>query len=152
HIDGEGFLLRQNGTNFTLTISNKVHTIIKREFLAQATAGTNAAPSRSGVNTPPGTNQVIHIYSDYFVFDRESNLITYTKNVRAEDDEMDLTCDVMTIHRSTNAIDRIVADRNVVVVTKMNGRITGDRAVYTTEAGKQLVELTGDPRWQDGAR
>jgi lipopolysaccharide transport protein LptA len=156
HIEGEGFLLRQNGTNFTLTISNKVHTIIKKDFLAQSTAGetgTNATPSGPGIKTPSGTNQVIHIYSDHFVFDRESDLITYTKNVRAEDSQMDLTCEVMTIHRSTNAIDKIVADHNVLIVTKMTGgRTTGDHAVYTAETEKQVVELTGDPHWQDGTR
>ncbi|MDB6112307.1 MAG: hypothetical protein JWR69_4057, partial [Pedosphaera sp.] len=155
HIDGEGFLLRQSGTNFTLTISNKVHTIIRKELLAKSTNGmaiANATPAGSNRNIPPDTNQVIHIYSDHFVFDRESELITYTGNVRAEDSQMELTCDVMTIHRSTNTIDQIVADRNVVITKLTGGRATGDQAVYIAEPGKQVVELTGDPHWQDGLR
>ncbi|MDB6121050.1 MAG: hypothetical protein JWQ71_43 [Pedosphaera sp.] len=154
-IEGEGFLWLAK-TNSILIISNKVHTIIERELLAKSTDTnqSSAKTTASVTNAPSGTNQPLHIYSDHFNFDRQANLITYTNNVRVEDIQMILTCDVMTIQRTTaGKIENINADRNVVIINKSTGgRTTGDHAVYTTKDGTQLVELTGNPRWQEGLR
>jgi len=148
-ISGTGFLWRQAATNSSLTISNNIETVLQRELLAQSTAAPGSA-----TNSPPDTNQPVHIRSDEFFFDRNANTIIYRGNIRVEDDQMALTCDILTIQRTTNGtVENITADRNVVIVNKRSGgRTTGDRAVYTAEADVQLVTLTGNPHLQDGAR
>ncbi|HWY76262.1 MAG TPA: LptA/OstA family protein, partial [Verrucomicrobiae bacterium] len=150
HIEGEGFLWLAGQTNTALTISNKVHTIIKKRYLAGQT-NTDVFPtpvSNGATNNAPGTNQVINVYSDHFHYDRQTDLITYSDHVQSEDSEIILTCDVMTIQRTTNgAVETIVGDGHVVIVNKADGgRTTSDHAVYTTKPDKQEVVLTGNPR------
>ena len=150
HIEGEGFLWLAGQTNTALTISNKVHTIIKKRYLAgQTNADVFPTPvSHGATNNAPGTNQVINVYSDHFHYDRQTDLITYSDHVQSEDSEIILTCDVMTIQRTTNgAVETIVGDGHVVIVNKADGgRTTSDHAVYTTKPDKQEVVLTGNPR------
>src|SRR6266478_2871279 len=148
-ISGTGFLWRQAATNSSLTISNQIETTLQRELLSQSTA-----TSGSITNQPTGTNPPVHIHADEFFYDRNANTIIYRRNIRVEDDQLALTCDVLTIQRATNgAIQNITADRNVVIVNKATGgRTTGDRAVYTAEGDVQLITLTGNPHLQDGAR
>ncbi len=152
-ISGTGFLWRQSATNSSLTISNNIETTLQRELLAQS-AATGTAATNSATNSPPGTNQPVHISSDEFFFDRNANTIIYRHNVHVDDDQMTLNCDVLTIQRTTNgAIQNITADRNVVIVNKGNGgRTTGDHAVYTATGDVQLVTLTGNPHLQNGAQ
>jgi lipopolysaccharide transport protein LptA len=156
HLDGEGFLWISSASNSTMVVSNKVHTTLRREAMTQVAGGaaTNSAPTQAEIYGPPAPNQVIDLHSESFFYERQTDLVTYTGNVRAEDDQLYLTCDVMTIKRATNGgLDNIVADRNVVIVSKEAGwRATGDHAVYTTKPGQEDVVLTGDPHWQDGAR
>jgi lipopolysaccharide export system protein LptA len=136
HIDGEGFLLHQFGTNLTLDISNRVHTVIRRENPAGA--------SVSG-------GQLITITSDHFHYDRQAGLITYTGSVHAVDDQNDMSCDTMTVLiLPDGTIENITGDQKVVMVSKTTGgRATGGHAVYTSREGRQVVRLTGNPRWQD---
>jgi len=158
HIEGEGFLWLAGDTNAVLTISNKVHTVIKnkKQYLTgQTNADIKATPTPPvAANAPLQTNQIIDVFSDHFQYDRQTDLITYTDHVRAEDSKIVLTCDVMTIQRATNgAVEIIVAEGNVVIVSKENGgRTTGDHAVYTTKPGRQDVVLTGNPHLVDGRR
>ncbi|EEF58934.1 LptA/OstA family protein [Pedosphaera parvula] len=156
HIDGIGFIWNtatNKGATLGLTISNKVHTILNKDLMKE----TNAVSTTARTNTAAATtNDFLHVYSDHMVFDRLINLITYTGNVRVEDVQLDLLCDVMTVQlkSGTNGgVDKIVADRNVVIINKsQGGRTTGDQAVYTTREGRQVVELTGNPHWQEGPR
>ncbi len=150
HIEGEGFAWLAAGTNTGLVISNKVHTIIRKDYLAQP-SGTNAP---AATNNATGTNQIINVFSDHFQYDRQTELITYRDHVQAEDSQIFLTCDIMTIQRTTNgAVETIVADGNVVIINKASGgHTTGDHAVYTTKSGKQDVVLTGNPHLLENGR
>jgi lipopolysaccharide transport protein LptA len=143
-IEGTGYLWQQKGTNATLAISNHVFTTIQRELLA-TNAGNAAAPPES--SAPP-----IRLQSQQFLFDRNANLITYTNQVHAEDEQLGLDCDVMNIHRSPDgSISNLVADGHIVIVDKSTGgRATGEHAVYTAAGGAQQVTLTGNPFWQNG--
>jgi lipopolysaccharide export system protein LptA len=154
-IDGVGFVWNTQtnaGAMMGLVISNKVHTILNKDLVKD----TNAVYTVSRTNSPVSSNDVLHVYSDHLTFDRQINLITYTGHVRVEDVQLDLLCDVMTVQlkSSTNGgIDKIIADRNVVIIDKAHGgRTTGDQAVYSMRDGKQVVELTGNPHFQDGLR
>jgi lipopolysaccharide export system protein LptA len=142
-IEGTGYLWQQKGTNATLTISNDVSTTVKNDLLA---ANGTAAGS------PENGGRFITIHSHRFHFDRNANLITYSDGVHVEDEQLDLTCDVMNIRRATNGpISELVADGGIVIVDKItHGRTTGQHAVYTDVDGAQLVTLTGNPYWQSG--
>ena len=142
-IQGTGFLWQQKGTNASLTISNKVFTTVKNDLLA--TSG--AAP----VSTETG-GKFIYIHSDSFHFDRNANLITYQDHVHAQDEQLDLTCDMINIRRATNGpISELTADGSIVIMDNItHGRTTGEHAVYSDVGGAQLVTLTGNPYWQNG--
>jgi lipopolysaccharide export system protein LptA len=142
-IQGTGYLWQQKGTNAALTISNKVFTTVKNDVLA--TSPTAPVTLENG-------GQFIYIHSDSFRFDRNVNLITYQDHVHVQDEQLDLSCDVMNIRLSTNGpISELVADGNIVIVDNLtHGRTTGEHAVYTDAGGAQLVTLTGNPYWQNG--
>ncbi len=143
-MSGVGFQWEKHGTNSILMVSNQVHTTIQRALVAGT---TGAKPA-----TAAGTNQVLEIYSDQFIYDRGAELITYSGRVHGGDDQIELQCDLMEIHRSsTNSVERIDADQNVVIIRKgTGGRATGRHAVYTARGDEKLVELTGGPRYVDG--
>jgi lipopolysaccharide export system protein LptA len=143
-IEGVGFLLRQgSNNNLVLNISNQVSTTIKGARLGQSPIGdTNAAASNT-----------IVIHSGDLTYDRSTDLITYTKDVHAGDQQTDLTTDVLRIGLNTNnAVQNVVADRNVVISITNGGHIFGTRAVYEAAAGNNFVTITGEPRWEDGLR
>jgi lipopolysaccharide export system protein LptA len=141
-IEGTGYIWQSKGTNASLTISNNVSTTVKNDLLAT----NNAAPDNGG--------RYIHIHSHSFHFDRNANLITYRDRVHVEDEQLALDCDTMNIQRATNGpISSLVADGNIVVNDKFTGgRTTGDHAVYSGEEGAQVVTLTGNPFWRNGAQ
>ncbi len=144
-IQGVGYLWQGKGTNATLTISNKVFTTVKNDLLAPG----GSAPVSTGAG-----GRFIYIHSDSFHFDRNANLITYQDHVHAQDEQLDLTCDQINIRRATNGpISELVADGNIAVVDNItHGRTTGGHAVYSDTGGAQLVTLTGNPYWQNGAQ
>jgi len=163
-IQGEGFLLQQ--TNLSMLISNKVQTTLHNDLLAARTSrvkpdatretnskGPSAAPI---VNTNAffDTNQIVKVFADQADFSSVSNLAVYSNNVRVVDSQMDLTCEVMTLRRSTNgSLESIVAQTNVVIVGKQdNSRATGDKAVYIVNPEKETVELSGHAHWRDNQR
>jgi lipopolysaccharide export system protein LptA len=156
HIEGEGFYSRT--TNSTLTISNQVRTTIKLELPGQPlpAADSNATPAPATATNSAATAETVRIQSDHVLLEHKTNVdvITYEGNVRAEDDRMVLTSDRMTIyHLPDGKIDNIEADRHVIIVNKNGGgRATGEHAVFTGAGGRQLVDLTGNPRWEDGPR
>ena len=143
-MSGVGFQWEKHGTNSILMVSNQVHTTIQRALVAGT---TGAKPA-----TADATNQVLEIYADQFTYDRGAELITYSGRVHGGDEQIELQCDVMEIHRSsTNSVERIEADQNVVIIRKgTGGRATGRHAVYTARGDEKLVELTGGPRYVDG--
>ena len=149
-IQGLGFFYQQ--TNFDLTISNQVETVIKRELLRTTNTSRTLIPALAKTNAPLGTNQFIKIFSDHFLLQSSSNLAYYSSQVRVDDPQMELGCDSLVIHRSTNgSVETIVADENVAMTNKLDPSVAvGQRAVYSLEPDKELVVLTGQPaRWRD---
>lgn len=149
YIEGVGFFCQQ--TNALLIISNKVETVIRKAFLKSRSKDESAEILASSSDA---TNQTLKIFSDHFQFLYESNLITYAGNVRVDDPQMGLTCDVLNIFLTTNkTVQRITAENHVVVLNKQdNSRANGDRAVYVVDAEKEIVQLLGHPTWSDGSR
>jgi lipopolysaccharide export system protein LptA len=137
HIDGDGFLWRQND-NF-LTISNNVRTLIVGLAFA-AMSGTGAVAQ---TNLPAGTNaapHMTHITSDHGDFDMTEGKrkATYYGNVHVDDPQMRLTCEwlVADLPESGGRMDRVVAKTNVVIdYADDHGQVnhaTSDKAVYST--------------------
>ena len=105
--------------------------------------------------TTPSTNQMV-ITSVSFIY--ETNTVIYEKNVRVKEAQMELTCDLLTLHFSTNRpvvpvgsqsvstnaerIDMIIAEGNVVM-SQQNSRATAQKAVYT--ATNEVIVLSGNP-------
>jgi lipopolysaccharide export system protein LptA len=149
YIEGVGFFCQQS--NALLVISNNVETIIRKDFL-QSRSKKDSVELLA--DSPASTNQILKIYSDHFQFLYESNLISYAGNVRVEDSQMELTCDVLNIFLTTNkTIQRITAENHVVVVNKQDhSRATGKRAVYVVNPNREFVQLLGHPTWSDGSR
>jgi lipopolysaccharide export system protein LptA len=147
-IEGEGFFCRQ--TNALLIISNNVETTIRKDLLKSKSSDKTSPQTASAFSD--STNQVLKIFANHFQFLYDSNLVTYTGNVRVEDSQMDLTCDVLTIQLTTNkAIQQITADNHVVIVNKKDkSRATGERAIYVVNTNQEFMELTGNPTWGDG--
>ena len=76
HIDGVGFVwntLTNAGSMVGLVISNQVHTILNKDLVKD----TNTVYTIPRTNNPASSNDVLHVYSDHFTFDRELNLLTY---------------------------------------------------------------------------
>ena len=157
YIEGDGFQCHM--TNLDLTISNNVRTTIRRDLLKSTGSGVSALsgavrPSPT-TSASAGTNQILTILSDHFTLDNRSNLAVYTGHVRVDDAQFGLTCETLTIRRSTNgSLECIVAEQDVTLVNKQDhSRAWSDEAVYRLNEGAELVELTGQPaRWQDRER
>ncbi len=139
-IEGNGFLWQQADSN--LAISNQVHSVL------EAQTGTNAPAG------PP-----TEIFSDGFEFESKTGTTVYHGQVRVNDPKMKLRCETLTakLPASGGRIDRIVAERNVIIDAsdesggkdKEETHATGDKAVYTYKVnGKttnEVIELTGNP-------
>ncbi|MEP6664205.1 MAG: LptA/OstA family protein, partial [Verrucomicrobiota bacterium] len=148
-IEGVGFYCQQSNT--FIVISNQVETTInKAGFKSAQKNKKNSTPSPASA----GTNQILKIFADHFVYQNESNLVTYTGNVRVLDALIEMTADILTIQLSTNhSIQQINADHHVVMVNrKDHSRFTGGHAVYVLNADEETIQLTGDPVWRDGER
>lgn len=144
-ISGTGFLWQKVGTNSILTISNQVHATIQVDALT----GTNSSGTKAGSGN--STNQLVEIYSDTFTFDRGANVIKFTGHARGDNEQMNLACDEITVRRGSSRVERIEADRQVVITTReTGGKATGDHAIYSME-DRRLV-LTGDPFYSDGTK
>lgn len=140
-IEGEGFLSVLDKTNATLTISNRVHTLLQR------------APTNRPAAIPP-----LKITSDHFYFVSETKTnspqrtATYTGRVRVDDPEIGLTCAKLTLElpTGTNRVRQIEAEQDVVILSQADqSRAYGQRAVYLHEDGHDFVRLLGQPVWRD---
>ncbi|MGI8964481.1 MAG: hypothetical protein ACR2H1_00145, partial [Limisphaerales bacterium] len=84
-IEGKGFIWTPTKTNINLVISNEVHAIIQ-----------------TTTNLLNSTNSSLDVFSDHFEFDSETKtnaekrLATFSGRVRIEDNEMRLTCGLLT--------------------------------------------------------
>ena len=143
YIQGVGFLFTQS--NHFLIISNQVETRVVKSLLKSSLL----APSRT--NAPAGTNQFVEIFAQEGRFNLDSNLVDYSGGVHMVDPQLDMTCDLLTIHFTTNgAVESILARQNVVLTTTNNGRATGVTGFYYVTNGNEMMQLTTDADWRNG--
>jgi len=106
-------------------------------------------------NRPKGSVTEITAQKDA-IFDEKQNTATFTGDVRVKDPAFLLNCDTLTVHlvKERNAIDRAVAEGNVVIVQQSEnpsekGAVGKARqAVYIPSKGE--VTLIGWPEVQQG--
>jgi lipopolysaccharide export system protein LptA len=149
-LEGEGFECRL--TDERLVVSNRVHAVIRKEWL-NAPSQTN--PPSAGLSLPPSpqTNspgspaQLLHIFSDRLRY--QTNLALFEGNVRADDPQGRLTAGLLTAEftEPDQRFGNIYAEHNVVIDSE-GLRATGERANYLVT--NNVVELSGNPTWRLG--
>jgi lipopolysaccharide transport protein LptA len=106
-------------------------------------------------NRPKGSVTEITAQKDA-LFDEKKNTATFTGDVKVKDPAFLLSCDTLTVHlvKERNAIDRAVAEGNVIIVQQNEnpsekGAVGKSRqAVYVPSKGE--VTLIGWPEVQQG--
>jgi lipopolysaccharide export system protein LptA len=131
---GVGFTWWQ--TNNELIVSNRVRTAVRKGEVADPNAVT------------------VTIASERFAFNYASNVVRFHGAVLAEDPELQVACERLTVRRSSRGkFDHILAEDSVRMTNPRDGSVmTGDRAEYTLSESGEVMELTGEPRWRDAAR
>lgn len=119
-----------------LTVSNQVRTEVRKP----ATATAEAMP--------------LAIRSDAFQFNYASNLVTFRGRVLAEDPELEVRSERLTVRRSaTGKFDHLLAEDAVRITRRLDGSVTSsDRAEYRLGEEGEALEFTGRPHWQDAER
>jgi lipopolysaccharide transport protein LptA len=117
--------------------------------VAMLRAQTNSIP-------PPKPRAPTQIFSDKVEMDVKDRSAIYSGNVRVEDPQMKMTCELLTARMITNStkIESIVAERNVVIDGIDNkgetSHGTADKLVYTFKimngVTNETIELTGKPQ------
>jgi lipopolysaccharide export system protein LptA len=153
-LEGEGFRwqLGDSGLTSKLSISNQVHSVVRKRLL-----GAKASPAPGATPAPPpdramtSTNEFIEVASRHFEY--QADLAAFSETVRAHDVEGDLTCELLKVGLTgeNGALDRIEAERDVML-QQANNRIIADKAVYTVSRDKEVVEFRGHALWSDGFR
>ena len=140
-IEGEGFLWQQ--TNTSLTISNRVHTIIHQDLLQ-----TNRSEIKPA-SAPE--SKAMEIFSHTFNYSTNSGLGIYRENVRVVGTNLSLNSQVLTIlvPMAQHQLQNVTADQSVVL-TYNDIHATAERATYAADTG--LAHLTGHAAWQAGPR
>lgn len=135
-LNGHGF---RYGTNGLLFISNKVVTTIRRQL-------------------PSGAFEPIEVRSKRALFDQNLRQATYDQDVRVADNDFTMTSGRLTASFAETAtnrtqLTRLDASSNVVLTGTADGsRATAERALYFTENGAEIIDLTGQPSWRDAER
>lgn len=148
-VDGEGFSWWQ--TNGNLTVSNQVRAHIHKSLRSaqmSASVPTLIAPAAEA------DQAAFDVQADRLIIQQQENLIICEGNVHVDDPQLALTCQSLTIKRtSKNALEGVVAEGQIVIVNRADqSRTTGERAVYVLGESGELVELSGRPKWTDGPR
>jgi lipopolysaccharide transport protein LptA len=109
------------------------------------------APTNAAARVRPPTE----IHSTSGEFNLKSNVFVYTENVRVDDPQMKLTCDLLTVAApklTQGKFNQAVADGHVVIDWQdekgQPNHATANRAVYTysitNTVTNAIVELTGN--------
>ncbi len=151
-IESERFLWQQ--TNASLTISNRVHSIVHPDLLE--------APSSS--NTPPKAvaqpGRQIEIFSDQFDYATNSGLGVYRGHVRVAGTNLALAGGVLKVVMPMSPAEKapglqsITVEQDVIMdYTLESGGAAGEkihaegqRAIYAADTG--LIQVTGQPTWR----
>lgn len=130
-------------------------------------AATNAATVAATVTNAPGTNvttttvrPMTKISSERAEVDVKTSSIIYMGNVRVEDPQMTMTCEMLTARAMTNGtkLESIVAQNNVVIDGKdakgQTAHATANKLVYSYKVigmvTNESIQLTGSPKLKDG--
>lgn len=145
-IAGEGFLWQ---TNYSLFISNRVHSIIFPRLLEPP------APNAS-TNVPSANTNPIEIFSDRFDYETNSGLGNYRGSVRVSGTNLAMSGGTLTFEIPMNAtqengnsapsrLQNVSAEQSVIL--DYGGvHATAERATYATATG--LAQLSGHPAWR----
>ena len=149
-LEGEGFECRL--TDERLVVSNRVHAIIRKEWLnapPQITppSAANSVPASPQTNSPASATRQLHIFSDRLRY--QTNLALFEENVRADDPQGRLTAGLLTVEftQPDQRFGNMFAEHNVVIDSE-GLHATGQRANYLVT--NNVVELSGDPTWRLG--
>jgi lipopolysaccharide export system protein LptA len=118
-----------------------------------SSGGMFAPGLASATNTVASSNRFVEIRCDNYEF--RTNVAFFRQNVKMLElvDEKPggkMSCDQMTAtFLGTNRLDTLLAERTVIFEQEAS-RVTGMRAFYTATNG--LMEVTGEPTWQNGPR
>jgi len=110
-------------------------------------------PASTNVNPSAGTNQIIEVKSESYEIRTNSAVFRnhiLVKERAGDQSEGTMTCGRVTVTFSGTSQFEVMTAEQAVVIEEESKRFTADRAVYTATNG--LLELSGSPAWQDGAR
>ena len=115
----------------------------------RAEAAIEPAPPTTAAPEP---RQDLEVFADHFDFNSKAGLAVYRGHVRANDPQMKLTCEELTVKTAATGggVESIVARRDVVI-DQGETRSTGTQAVYTTTATEETIEVTGNAAWHSPA-
>lgn len=153
--EGQGFLCRL--TNYSLTISNAVRTVI-RQLPDRPLAGLSLARSLgaggTGPSEPSAFDTPLTVTARRLEFDGLANRVRYTEEVQADHPQLRVQAETLQLLLDTNnAIREILAERNVRLTSPQDGsQARANRALYTAGAGQEQLQLLGNASWTDGWR
>jgi lipopolysaccharide transport protein LptA len=140
-------LITMDVTNKTLKAAAPVRTRIPSGAFGKLTeVGSPSTPARPDP-AAGSTDESIELLADAFDFDSQTGLAVWRRNVRGQNPKLNLTCELLTASTTSNKLDRIIAETNVLLkITETNGVSTarGDKAVYSTST-ETLVLSGTDP-------
>lgn len=134
-IEGEGFAWIQTNANFFL--SNRVHTVIRRDLFAK--------PGQT--NATAASEERIEIFADRFDYDRKSGNAVYRNNVRANGTNWTMRCEQLAVKipETGQTVESLTAERDVTIDWEET-HVTAGRAVYSVP--DDVATLTGNPSWR----
>jgi lipopolysaccharide export system protein LptA len=158
--DGEGFLWQQ--TNSSLTISNRVHTIVHEADAlgVEGQKGPRRSAEKLDLNNAAPLAESFDIFSHRFNYAANTGLGTYSEDVRVVSTNLTLAANelAVVVPMRERRLEKLIARQNVVIdslevdPTGQRSEIhaTGERAVYSADTG--LIQLSEHPTWQAGQR
>jgi lipopolysaccharide transport protein LptA len=134
-IEGEGFAWSQ--TNATFVLSNRVHTVIRRDLFAKA----------GRTNTTAVPEERIEIFANRFDYDRKSGYAIYRNNVRANGTNWMMRCEQLSVKipETGQTVENITAERNVTIDWE-EAHVTAGHAIYSI--ADDVATLTRNPSWR----
>ncbi|HSH94680.1 MAG TPA: LptA/OstA family protein [Roseimicrobium sp.] len=136
----EGSRFEWSQTNATLVISNKAHTVIKRELLSKGRPAGTGAQKQSD----------LEVFSDEFVFRNRDMTVLYRGNVRASDGVMKLTAGELLVKLVPGGgVESLTASKGMTV-SQADSKAGGDEAEYRVADAVEMIEIKGNATWASG--
>ncbi len=140
----------RSGTADVFTLNRAEREIVAEGNVYMQLPLTNLAESATAADVRDSTNRFLQVHSDKFRFlEATSNRLAsafYEGSVRAIYTDATISADAVTVgFNATNRVERILADRNVVIDSRGN-KAFGGRAEY--ELAEDKIVLSLEPRWE----